>query len=130
MNMTPFAMCSVQRMSTRTVSIVLRVVNLANAVFLAAACVFAYGEDLFLLSSPLLSPCYFLPRSISFSRLTSTYAGITAGSVTRFFLATYIGIFAFLLGAFELRVKWTEGPIRTNCGFMFTYTGRAALLIL
>ena len=91
-------LCSVRKMSTRTVSIVLRVVNLINAAFLAVACYFAYT--------------------------------IALGNATRFFLATYIGIFAILLFAFETRIKYTETAIRKNCGFMYTYTGRAALLIL
>lgn len=75
----------------------LRVINLANAVFLAVASFFSY-KDL-------------------------------ATGPTRFFLATYIGIFALLLCLFESRVPWTEGIIRRNFGFMFTYTGRAVFLI-
>lgn len=34
-----------------------------------------------------------------------------------------------LLFAFESRVKWTEGIIRRNFGFMFSYMGRALFLI-
>ena len=49
---------------------------------------------------------------------------IAAGSMTRFFLATYIGVFSLLLFLFETRVKYTEPYIRRSCGFMFTYSGR------
>jgi len=52
-----------------------------------------------------------------------------AGSVTRTFLATYIGMFALLLVLFETRVKYTEGAIRRLFGFMFSYGGRTVFLI-
>lgn len=87
----------IKKLNVRTVSIMLRVINLANAVFLAVASFYAY-KDL-------------------------------ANTVTRFFLATYIGVFALLLCLFETRVPWTENIIRRNFGFMFTYTGRAVFLI-
>lgn len=74
-------------------------------------------------------------------------------TITRAFLATYIGLFAVLLCLFETRVKvrgvrtqgesgradtppllfafrqWTEPYIRRLFGFMFTFTGRAVFLI-
>ena len=44
---------------------------------------------------------------------TAYYAyGITNGSITLVFLATYIAIFAVLLLLFETRVKYTEAYIR------------------
>lgn len=55
---------------------------------------------------------------------------IVSGSVTRTFLAIYIGVFAFLLFAFETRMKYTEKFIQRLFGFMFTFSGRAIFLIL
>jgi hypothetical protein len=49
---------------------------------------------------------------------------ITSGSVTRVFLATYIGVFALLLFLFETRVRYTSTLIRRMFGFMFTFSGR------
>lgn len=86
-------------MSVNTVSTLLRVFNLVNALLLGVACYFAF-------------------TMVSVSH-----------SVTQTFLAVYIGVFALLLCAFELRVKWTEPRIRRSFGFMFTYTGRAVFLI-
>ena len=54
---------------------------------------------------------------------------ITNGSVTRFFLATYIGVFAVLLFVFETRFKYTEAMVRRSFGFMFTFSGRAVFLV-
>jgi COPI associated protein len=90
------------RLPIKWASLLLRVLNLGNAVLLAAACVFIF--------------------------MKASNAGVNL-SVTQVFLSVYIGVFALLLGAFEMRVKWTEGSIRRNFGFMFTYMGRALFLI-
>lgn len=53
----------------------------------------------------------------------------TNGSPTRFFLSTYIGLFALLLFLFETRVKFTAPMIRRLFGFMFSAVGRAVFLV-
>ena len=86
----------VKKLPVGVVTIMLRIINLCNAVLLGCACFFAFTMTLSL-GSP---------------------------QVTRFFLSTYIGLFAVLLVLFETRVKWTSKMIRRMFGFMFTFTGR------
>lgn len=87
----------VKKLSVRTVTVLLRVLNIANAALLGLACFYAFQ--------------------------------MISGSVTRTFLATYIGLFATLLALFETRVKYTEDTIRRLFGFMFSYSGRTVFLV-
>lgn len=86
----------IKNLPAQTVSILLRVFNLTNAVLLGVTCYFAYQ---------------------------------IANSITRAFLATYIGLFALILFLFETRVRWSAQIIRRNFGFLFTYTGRTFFII-
>lgn len=91
----------IRKLPVPVVTVILRVLNISNAILMFTACIFAFKD--------LVVGCGACP--------------------TRTFLATYIGLFALVLLFFETRVKYTENFIRKNFGFMFTWTGRAVFLI-
>lgn len=90
----------IKKLSVRSVTVLLRVLNILNAIGLGAACFFGYNP------------------------------GATDSlSITEFFLSTYLGIFAIVLMLFETRFKKTEVLIRRFFGFMFNPLGRAGFLV-
>ena len=99
-----FLPSSIKKLPATYISVLLRVLNIGNAALLGLACFEAYN-------------------------IVTSLASGGSVPVTRAFLATYIGIFAAMLAAFEMRVRYTAGFIRKNCGFLFTYTGRACFLV-